>query len=89
MYVNEELKFRETESTKRFARLTLLQCKLCTVWKCHNLSITQILRENKFGDSRSAKSVILTFLEALNFDFYELLHVLKAEIYQNKEFNIP
>ena len=35
-----------------------------------------------FVDPRSAKSAILTHSEALNFDFYEFLHFLKAEIYQ-------
>ena len=35
------------------------------------LSLDKILREINFGDSRSAKSAILTHLEALNFDFYE------------------
>ena len=34
-----------------------------TVWKFHDFSITQILREINFGDSRSAKSAILTYLE--------------------------
>ena len=55
---------------------------MCTVWKFHDFSITQILREINFGDSRSAKSAILTHLEALNFDFYEFLHFLKAEFNQ-------
>ena len=40
-----------------------------TVWKFHDFSITQILREIKFEESRSAKSAILTHLEALNFAF--------------------
>ena len=40
------------------------------MWKFHDFSITQILREIKFGDSRSAKSAILTHLEALNFDHF-------------------
>ena len=52
------------------------------MWKFHDFSITQILREINCGDSRSAKSAILTHLEALNFDLDELLHFLKAEIYQ-------
>ena len=52
------------------------------MWKFHEFSITQILREINFGDCRSAKSAILTHLEVLNFDFYEILHFLKAEIYQ-------
>ena len=52
-----------------------------TVWKFHDFSITQILREIKFEDSRSAKSAILTHLEGLEFDFYGFLYLLKAEIY--------
>ena len=41
-----------------------------TVWKLHNFSVTQILREIIFGEYRSEKSIISTNLEALNFDFY-------------------
>ena len=41
-------------------------CYVRTVWKFHDFSITQILREINFGDCRSAKSAILTYL---NFDF--------------------
>ena len=52
------------------------------MWKFHDFSITQILREIKFADSSSAKSAISSPLEALNFDFYEFLHFLKAEIDQ-------
>ena len=52
------------------------------MWKFPDFFITQILREIKFGDSTSAKSAILTHLEVLNFAFYEILHFLKAEIYQ-------
>ena len=55
---------------------------MCTVWKFHDFSITQILCEINFRDSRSAKSAIITHLEALNFDFYEFLHFLKGEIDQ-------
>ena len=39
-----------------------------TVWKYHDFSITQILREIKFGDARSAKYAIFMHLEALNFE---------------------
>ena len=42
--------------------------------------LTQILREINFCDSRVAKSAILTLLKVPNFDFYEFLHVLKAEV---------
>ena len=45
-------------------------------------SANTILREINFWDSRSAKSAILTHLEALNFEFHEFLHILKADIYQ-------
>ena len=41
------------------------------MWKFHDFSITQILREINFEDSRNAKSVILTQLEALDFDVNE------------------
>ena len=51
-----------------------------TVWKFHDFSISQILREIKLGDSRSAKPAILTRLEALNFAFYGVLQFLKAGI---------
>ena len=39
-----------------------------TVWKFHDFSITQILREINFGDSRSFMTAIFAILEALNFD---------------------
>ena len=60
-----------------------------TVWKFHRFYITQTLRKINFGLSRSAKSTILTHLEALNFDFYEFLHFLKDEIYQTTKFTAP
>ena len=50
---------------------------LCTVWKFQNSSITQILREINFGITRDAKSVIVTHLEALRFEFFVILHFLK------------
>ena len=53
-----------------------------TVCKFHDFCITQILREINFKDFWSAKSAILTHLEALNLDYYEFLHFLKAEIDQ-------
>ena len=52
------------------------------MWKFQDFSITQILREINFEESGSAKSAILTHLEAVNFDFYAFLQFLKAEIYQ-------
>ena len=52
------------------------------MWKFHDFCIIQILREINFEDSRSAKSAILTHLEALDFDFHEFSHFWKAEVYQ-------
>ena len=56
------------------------------MWKFHDFSITQILREINFKDPRSAKSAIVTHLEALNFNFHEFLHFLKGENYQITKF---
>ena len=53
-----------------------------TVWKFQDFTITQILREINFWNSRSTKSAIFTQSEALNFEFYECLHILKVEISQ-------
>ena len=52
------------------------------MWKFDVYSITHIFRNIKVGDSRSAKSFISTDWDALKFDFYEILNLLKAEIYQ-------
>ena len=60
-----------------------------TLWKFHDFSVNQILREINFWDSRSAKSAILTHLEALKCDFNEFLHFLNAEIYQINHFQSP
>ena len=59
------------------------------MWKFHKISVIQILREINFGDYRSAKSAILTNLEALNFDFYGDFHLVKAEIYQMNQIQSP
>ena len=56
------------------------------MWKFQNFSVSQILREINFGDSRSAKYAILTHVQALKFDFHEFLHYLKAEIDQMNKF---
>ena len=55
----------------------------------HDFSIAHILREINFGYCRSAKSAILTHLDALNFDFHEFLHFLKAEITKLTKFRAP
>ena len=50
---------------------------MLTVWKFHNFSITQILREINFEESRSVNWPFGTHLEAQNSNFYELSHFLK------------
>ena len=57
--------------------------------KFHDFSITQILREINFGDSRSAKSAILTHLEDFNVEFYEFSHFFEAEFYQISKIQCP
>ena len=59
------------------------------MWKFHDFPITQILCEINFVAYRSAKSAILTHLGAVNFESYEFLHILKAEIYQINKIHSP
>ena len=57
-----------------------MKSSLCSkVWKFHNFSITQILREINIWDSRSAKYTILTHLEALNVYFHDFLQFMMAQ----------
>ena len=55
------------------------------MWKLLYFSVTQILREVSFRDSRNAKYAILIHLETLNFDLYEFVHLSKAEIFQSNK----
>ena len=57
--------------------LTVQKTLIFTVWKFHDFSITQIFPEIN-GDSRHAKSAILTLLEGLNFDFLWISTVLEG-----------
>ena len=61
----------------------------CTVWKFHNFTITQILREINFGAFLRCKMSHFSHLETLSFDFCEFLHFLKAEIHQNNKIHSP
>ena len=58
------------------------------MWKFNSFSITEILREINFGDPIIAKSAKI-HLDVMNFDFYDFLHFLKAEIYQKTKFTAP
>ena len=46
-----------------------------TVWKFQDFSVTLILREINFGVSRSSKTAIFVFLEALNFEFLKIFAI--------------
>ena len=50
-----------------------------TAWKFHDFSITQILREITFSDTKSEKSAVLTHLKALNFDFYVCIFAISEQ----------
>ena len=52
------------------------------MWKFHNFSITQIIREINFEDSGSAKSAISTQLQAMNSAFHVFLRFLKTGSYK-------
>ena len=54
----------------------------------HPVSLRYNMKPN-FRDSRSAKSAILTQSEALNFEFWEFLHFLQAEIHQINKIQGP
>ena len=60
------------------------------MWKFHDFSITQILREINFGDSiRRTKSAIFTHFEALKLHFSEFLQLLEAETHQINKIQSP
>ena len=71
------------------SKLLTATTSLTTVWKLHDFAITQILREINFGDTRSAKSAILTHIEALKCDINEFLYFLEAEIDQINKIQSP
>ena len=59
------------------------------MWILQNYSITHILREIKVGVYKVSKTAIFINNEALNLDFYEILHILKAEISQINQILTP
>ena len=67
---------------KNCIRSPNLQRYKCTVWKIHSFSITQILREINFEDSRRTKSAIVTHFRGYEFWFLYIFALWKAKIYQ-------
>ena len=67
-----------TRKAKGFCHLATFKLNdIITVWKFHDFCIVQILREINFEDSWSAKSAILTHLEAKNWGRYLWMFFLK------------
>ena len=56
------------------------------MWKFHDFSVTQILRETNFGESRGFKTAVLAILEALkmiilvNFSLQKMQKFIKITI---------
>ena len=50
------------------------------MWKFHQFSTTQILRENNFGHFEASKTAILTDCAALNSKFLVTFDIFKCEI---------
>ena len=59
------------------------------MWKLHDFSDPQILRETNIREFRCPKTPIFTHSKALNFDFNGFLNFLKAELYPNQKFRAP
>ena len=57
-----------------------------TMWKFHQFSTTQILRENNFGHFEASKTAILTILVVLNFEFMGLFDFYQVWNFQNRKF---
>ena len=70
-----------------------LRCvRACFVY--HSVEISEFFCHsnfpcNQFQGFRGPKNAILAYLEALNIDFYEFLHSLKAEIHPNQNYRVP
>ena len=81
--------FLNTLVLQHFCQKSLRVIFVIIYLNCHSVEISEfsviwILREINFWDSWSAISANLPHLEALSFAFYELLHNLKAGIYQTE-----
>ena len=48
------------------------------MWKCHNFSVTQILREIKVGEFGASKITIVTHLEAMNIEILQIFPLSEA-----------
>ena len=58
------------------------------MWKLQNFSATQIFCEIKVCEFGASIIVISTLLETANFDFYEFLQFVKAEMNQKSKFRV-
>ena len=56
------------------------------MWKFQDFSVTKILLEINFGDSKSAKSAIFPILKTLNFPFYDFFTFLRLDFTKLSKF---
>ena len=54
------------------------------MWKFNDITATQILCEINYGDLEPPKTAILTILSVLNFEFLEIVDILKCEVPKNR-----
>ena len=56
------------------------------MWKYQDFTVTYILREINFGESRSSENAILAILAAVNFEFLEIFDIFNSKILLKLEF---
>ena len=66
LYLNRVRKVSARSLFGIFKNLTQVILNLCTGWKFHDFSVTQILRQINFEECRSSKTAIFAILVALN-----------------------
>ena len=62
---------------------------LCTVWKLHYFSVTQILREINFGESRSSKTAGFAIVWALNMIYLADFSLQKVQKFMKNYISEP
>ena len=63
------------------ANLQFSHCESNTMWKFQDFSVTQILREIIFGESKSCKIAVFTISGALNFVILVNFSPIKVQKY--------
>ena len=85
LFMNLEAMLEPAESSEKVTKIQPPYHTCAKNTQCGNFIIFLSLRffvKSILGSVKVLKSAIFTHLEALNFDFYDFLHFLKADIYQ-------